>query len=68
MGCHYQKSIFLDIILKDKYDFLFAVMGILNSDEEDNIKKKLVELISKLLLKDNDKNSYFNCFPVISFL
>ena len=54
-----KKEIIIDIILKNKYNFLSGVPGILISKEEENVKKKLIELIGTIINKDSDRNYEF---------
>ena len=52
------KTILLDVILRDKNFFFCKLVGLLMSNEDNLIKEKLIQTISLLALRDNDKSFY----------
>ena len=54
------KTILLDVILTDKNFFFCKLLGLLMSNEDNEIKEKLIQTISLLALRDNDKSFYIS--------
>ncbi len=57
----HKKTILLDIILEKKENFFCKLIGILETDEEQIIKEKIIQTIGILSSRSNDKN-YFITF------
>ena len=54
------KTILLDLMLTDKNFFFSKLIGLLTSNEDNQVKEKIIQTIGLLALRDNDKCFYIS--------